>query len=374
MERQPLTLHYSVATMPSQVNNSYNYVGILMAGVALLAITLTPLAGLAQGAGGQQPTPAATRADFLRMLDRPRVPLDAEVKTLPDAGGLTYEHFTVAAELGQRVPGILLKQAGNARRPVVVVLHGTGGTKEGQLSLLKTLAGRGFVAVAIDGRYHGERQSSTGAARYGEAMLQTYRTGIGHPFLYDTVWDVMRLIDYLETRPDVDAARIGVMGFSKGGMETYLAAAVDSRIAVAVPMIGVQSFGWALDNDKWASRVGTFQAAIDGAAKDAGLGRVDAAFVYTFYDRVAPGIYTKFDGPAMLPLIAPRPLLVINGDSDARTPLPGLMNCVTPARQAYQRAKVEDKFRLYLQKDTGHAVTPAGLQTAIDWLVTWLTE
>ena len=41
---------------------------------------------------------------------------------------------------------------------------------------------------------------------------------------------------------------IGMIGFSKGGMETYLAAAVDPRIAVAVPCIGVQSFRWALDH------------------------------------------------------------------------------------------------------------------------------
>ena len=343
-----------------------------MAGMALFGAMLSPLTSLAQGVVGKQPNPTDTRTAFLQMLDRPRVPLAPAIKVLPDTGGLTCEYFTVAVEPGQRVPGILLKQAGNARRPVVVVLHGTGGTKEGQLSLLKTLAGRGFVAVAIDGRYHGERQSGTGSASYVEAMLQTYRTGKGHPFLYDTVWDVMRLIDYLETRPDVDAARIGVTGFSKGGMETYLAAAVDPRIAVAVPMIGVQSFGWALDNDKWASRVGTFQAAIDGAAKDAGAAKIDAAFVRAFYDWVAPGIYTQFDGPAMLPLIAPRPLLVINGDSDARTPLPGLQHCIVLAEQAYQRAKAEDKFRQYLQKDTGHTVTAAGLQTAIDWFVTWL--
>ena len=59
----------------------------------------------------------------------------------------------------------------------------------------------------------------------------------------------MRLLDYLMTRPDVDAARIGVIGFSKGGMESYLAAAIDERITVAVPCIGVQSFRYALDHD-----------------------------------------------------------------------------------------------------------------------------
>ncbi len=49
-----------------------------------------------------------------------------------------------------------------------------------------------------------------------------------------------RLLDYLETRPDVDAARIGVTGVSLGGMHSWLLAAVDHRAAAAAPMIGVQ--------------------------------------------------------------------------------------------------------------------------------------
>ena len=60
------------------------------------------------------------------------------------------------------------------------------------------------------------------------------------PFLLDNVWDVMILLDYLETRPDVDSARIGITGVSLGGMHSWLAAALDERIAVAAPMIGVQ--------------------------------------------------------------------------------------------------------------------------------------
>ena len=351
----------------------YSQIYVLVVLMTLFGLAVSSR-GMAQQAVGSATNPAQTRAAFLQMLDRPRVPLAAEVNALPGTEGLVYEHFTYAAEKTQRVPGILLKQdvSASIRRPVVIVLHGTGGTKEGQLNLLKTLVGRGFMAVAIDGRYHGERQTGTGAAQYVEAMLQTYRTGQGRPFLYDTVWDVLRLIDYLESRPDVDAARIGLMGFSKGGMETYLAAAADSRIAVAVPMIGVQSFNWALDNQMWMSRVGTFQAAVDAAAKDGSIGKVDAAFIRTFYDRVAPGVYTRFDGPAMLPLIAPRPLLVINGDSDDRTPLPGLTACITPTEQAYRNGGAADRLKLYLQKDTGHAVTPAALQAATDWLVKWL--
>ena len=352
-----------------QTRRYYSLFCLCGACLTLAILISVSVPGQAQAVTASQP---GTRTAFLQMLDRPKVPLAPHVKGLPELEGFTYEHFTFSSERGQRVPGILLKKSASGRRPVVVVLSGTGGTKEGQVSVLKTLAGLGFIAISIDGRYHGERQTGTGATQYVAAMLETYRTGQGRPFLYDTVWDLMRLVDYLETRPDVDAKRIGMTGFSKGGMETYLTAAVDPRIAVAVPMIGVQSFGWALENEMWMSRVSTFQAAVDQAAKEAGVGRVDAAFIRTFYDRVVPGIYGQFDGPAMVPLIAPRPLLVINGDSDARTPLPGLMECIRPTEQAYKRTKAGDKFKLYLQKDTGHTVNPEALQDAVNWFVEWL--
>src|SRR5204863_3996586 len=132
----------------------------------------------------------------------------------------------------------------------------------------------------------------------------------------------------------------------------------DPRIRVAVPVIGVQSFKWALDHDAWRPRVGTILPAVAAAAQDAGLIRVSATFTQTFYDRVAPGIYTEFDGPAMLPLIAPRPLLAINGEIDPRTPMPGLQQCADATRAAYRAAGAGEKFVLHVQPNTGHKVLP----------------
>ena len=139
---------------------------------------------------------------------------------------------------------------------------------------MRTLADRGLAVAAIDARHHGERiRTGTHLDQYFDAMLQTYRTRKGHPYLYDTVWDVMRLIDYLQTRADVDPQRIGVMGISKGGTEAYLAAAADPRIAVVVPIIGVQGFRWALDHDQWRPRVGTFWPVAEAAARSEGIAR-----------------------------------------------------------------------------------------------------
>ena len=317
---------------------------------------------------------ADSRADFLKLIDRPCVPLAAQVEALPETNGLTCIHFSFASDAAQRVPGLLLKATNTAARlPVVIVMHGTGGTKEGTMPWLQQLAGRGFLAVAVDGRYHGERtKAGKGTDEYYDAIVRAWREPGEHPLYYDTVWDVMRLVDYLETRDDVDAKRIGLIGISKGGIETYFAAAADPRIAVAVPCIGVQSFRWALENNEWKGRIATIQKAFDVTAKEAGVTNADTAFVHKFYDRVVPGIYGEFDGPTMLPLIAPRPLLVINGDSDDHTPLPGVQECITAAQAAYRAAKAGDHFAVRIQEKTGHKVTDESEKMAIEWFVKWL--
>ena len=127
-----------------------------------------------------------------------------------------------------------------------------------------------------------------------------------------------------------------------------------------------------MEHDAWQSRISTIQTAFNAAAKESNVEHPGADFLRTFYDRVAPGITDRFDGPAMLPLIAPRPLLVINGDSDARTPLAGLKLCTDAAEQAYRAAGAEDRFSVRLEQHTAHKVTPESQQAAIDWFVRWL--
>lgn len=317
---------------------------------------------------------ADARADFLKLIRHPRVRLAPQVEGLPATNGILQFHFSFASDPEQRVPGILMKAGrSRGRRPAVIALHGTGGSKQNMLSLCRKLATNGFVAVAIDGRYHGERtKRGSGAEEYNDAIARTWREAREHPFYYDTVWDVTRLVDYLKTRRDVDAKRIGLIGISKGGIETYLAAAADKRIAVAVPVIGVQSFRWALENDQWQGRIKTIQNAFDAVAADAGVANASREFVQKFYDRLVPGIYDEFDGPAMLPVIAPRPLLVINSDSDPNTPLPGVKAAASAAQQAYQQIGAANRFSLRIQERTGHQVRPESERAAIDWFVKWL--
>src|SRR5438046_1087692 len=84
--------------------------------------------GAARAAGAE----LTTREAFLKLIDRPRVDLAPSVS---DDG----KQFSFAAEAEQRVPGILVKpaDADGKRLPVVIVLHGTGGTKESLLPLMR---------------------------------------------------------------------------------------------------------------------------------------------------------------------------------------------------------------------------------------------
>ena len=303
------------------------------------------------------------RSAFLKMLSRPRVNADFS------SDDARQGRFSFLSEGGERVPGIFVRPAvTQGKAPVVIALHGTNGNKEQMLPLMGQLAQRGWLALAMDGRHHGARASHRGA--YQEAILRKWRTGEGLPFLYDTVWDVHRLLDIMPRFGDIDVSRIGLVGISKGGMEGYLAAASDERIKASVPCIAAQSFRWGIENDAWQARVSTFQSAFDAAARDEGISNPGAEFLRRFYDKVAPGIYSEFDGPAMLPLIAPRPLYLINGETDPRTPLPGLQECIKAAQTAYK--STPGRFGFLIQPDTGHQVRPESLAGAVEWLAHFL--
>jgi dienelactone hydrolase len=337
----------------------------------LLLACLLPLSAWADGA-------ADTRAAFLKVIDRPRVAANAELAELAPVEGLRKYHLWFHSEAGERVPAYLLLPdvaVFKGRRPVVIALHGTGGNKDdGQIAeLARKAAKAGFIGVAMDGRFHGERtKAGRGAAEYNVAITRAYITGEGHPFYYDTTWDVMRLIDYLATRKDVDAARIGLTGISKGGIETYFTAAVDTRVAAAVPYIGMQSFQWALDNGQWRARIATIQGAFDAAAASAGKSPGNVEFVREFYARVVPGIDGAFDGPVMARITSPRPLLVINADSDANTPIAGVRLAVESARPAYAAANASDRLALVIQENTPHRVNPESIDAGIKWFIRWL--
>src|SRR5262245_18223170 len=116
------------------------------------------------------------RERFLHLIDRPRVPLNATEQSSTSEERSVSE-FAFDSESGQRVPGLIVsRKSDDERRPVVIAMHGTGGNKESLRPLLDRLADRGFLDVAIDGRYAAARSGGAkGAEAYYAALLETWK-------------------------------------------------------------------------------------------------------------------------------------------------------------------------------------------------------
>ena len=327
--------------------------------------------------------PAQVKASFKKMLDRPIVPLDVKITLSKAIGdGMVLEQLSFASEKKadgtiERVPTVILRpEKMTGKLPAVIVLHGTGGNKDGQIGFMKELVKRNIIGVAIDARYHGGRAGGAkGAAAYNDAITKAWLTKSGtameHPFYYDTVWDLWRLADYLETRPDVDAKNLGMIGFSMGGIQPWLAAAVDERIKVAVPAIAVQSFRWSLENDQWQGRANTIKTAHTQAAKDLGEPAINQKVCRALWTKIIPGILDDYDCPSMLRLFAGRPLLIVSGTKDGNCPYGGAKIAIAAAEQAYKDAGASDRLSVLIE-DVGHTVTAKQRAAALDWFAKWL--
>jgi len=326
------------------------------------------------------PSPAQVAADFRKILDRPRVnPKPSFQVTKTDS--VIIEHGYIYSEKDEKVPMLIYKPiSAQTKLPAVIFLHGTGGKKdEARIkSILYQLTKRGIIGVAIDARFHGDRipGGAHGSKEYVEAATRAWentdKAHQTHPFLWDTSYDLWRVTDYLCTRPDVDANRLGMGGISMGGIETWMAASVDPRIKVAVPDISVQSFKWSLEHDRWQGRVGTIKGAHLQAAKDLGDTALNQHNIKAVWDKLLPGITGEFDCPSMIRLFAPRPLLILSTENDGNNPLPGAKIAFASARAAYGSANA-DKLKIDIAPKLGHETPPYHVKMALDWFAKWLT-
>jgi dienelactone hydrolase len=337
----------------------------------LILLTLSP-------GHSQVPAPDKVRQDFKRLLHRPDSPLRASFESIKTDSVLIEKGFFYS-EATEKVPVLIYKPlaAEQKKLPVVICLHGTGGNKEGMKVLLYRLSKAGFMAVAMDGRYAGQREkASTGPNAYVEAITRAWQNTDKdqqeHPFFYDTAYDSWKLIDYLTSRTDVDPLRLGMMGISKGGIETIMAASVDTRIKVAVPMIALQSFHWSLENDRWQGRAKTIWNAHLQAAKDLGDSEVNKKNMEAFWNKLIPGITDEYDFPSMIRLFSPRPLLLLNTENDQNCPLPGAKIAFASALKAYEADHAIDKLMFDVEPNEPHRTTPRHLDMMIAWFVRWL--
>ena len=124
---------------------------------------------------------------------------------------------------GKRLAGILRKPAGVARPPVVVMAMGLDSAKEECDAYEQPYLARGIATLAFDGPGQGE-------AEYDFAIRGDYEV------------PVKAVIDFIATRGDLDAARIGMWGVSLGGYYAPRAAAFDKRIKACIALGGPFDF------------------------------------------------------------------------------------------------------------------------------------
>lgn len=187
------------------------------------------------------------------------------------------------------------------------------------------LAARGFVTLCPDYPVAGER-TSPGLKAYDTSALDAKfpswtRTGL-------STWDVSRAVDFLSKLPIVRPDRIGVMGWSQGGLMSFLGAALDTRIRAVVSVCG------------WRPFRGITGQILENLMRS-----------YNF-----PGMRRYFDSGSTLPFdldhlfaaVAPRPMLDIRGTKDRFTPDRSLFEVIErEAAATYRLLGAEGAFRAY---------------------------
>ena len=128
---------------------------------------------------------------------------------------------------------------------------------------------------------------------------------VGETMIAWRVWDVMRTIDYLATRPEVDLSRVGCMGISGGGTVTLFATALDPRIQAAMV----------------SGYLNTFRDSVGSLAH--------------CIDNYVPGILNWAEMYEIAGLIAPRPLFVESGEKDNIFPIASSIESFNHVREIY---------------------------------------
>ena len=336
----------------------------------------------------------AARAKVLELLlyDPPRVLPDAQVIRRTDKGDYIEEYLTFQTTPDLRIPAfVLLPKRATRPAPGIVALHSHDGIylwgKEklvenaeehpyltalkrrsyGGRSIAAELARQGYVVITIDMFYWGERrmildddppayrerplsiteqeinQFNQRASRDESLIARTlFTAGISWPGV--VLWDDLRTLEYLSTRPEVDANRLGCVGLSVGGYRSFLLAALDERIRAAVDVGWMTSFG----------------------------SQIKAHVIHTIgLSFHINGLYRYMDLPDLAALIAPRPVMVINGSQDRLFALDGVKGAFDKIGRCYGKAGVHERQRCRLFEAPHQFNLP--MQTeAWEWLRRWV--
>lgn len=234
-----------------------------------------------------------------------KTPLKAQTTRTLDHAEFTVENVHFQSMPGLYVTGNLyIPKVRNETLPTVLYVCGHGRVKKNGISYgNKTFyqhhgswfARNGYVCFVIDTLQLGEVEGiHHGTHRYDEWWWNAK----GYSSAAVEAWNCIRALDYLESREEVDAKRMGVTGRSGGGAYSWWITGLDDRIKVAVPVAGVAT----LENH-----------VVDGCIE----GHCDCMFMVNTY---------RWDYPLLAAIHAPNPLLISNSDKDRIFPLNGVVD------------------------------------------------
>ncbi len=290
-------------------------------------------------------------------------PLEAQVLERIPEDGYIREAIVFRSEPDVLVPASLLvpSQPSHAERwPAILALHGHGNGKDdvcgvtyGEARRVEHIrrhnydyaaqfARQGYVVLAPDARGFGERRVGhefVGADGCNVVYLKAQLLGLNPLSL--NVWDAMRVIDLLQSRPEVNPDRIGAVGLSFGGTWTMFTAALDGRLKAAVI----------------SGYLNTFEAFALGLGNFCG-------------SQVVPGLLRYGEQSDVAALIAPRPVLYENGVADEGFPVEAARAAFTRLEAAYAAAGYPDRVAFDLH-DGGHQFRG---RRAFAWMKRWLNS
>lgn len=292
--------------------------------------------------------------------EMPKRPDPAKVKVLAREDHETYtlEKFEFFNGVDMTVPGILaIPKNRKGPVPVVIGMHGHSGSKSeytpnfaNERSLGTMLVKAGYAVAAIDGYFNGERvgKGPRGNVRERDAAGQEMSLFKLHLWQGRTLWgmqvrDELCLIDYLETRPELDKNAIGATGMSMGCTRAWWVSALDERVKA---IVGVACFTRYTELLAHGSSHG----------------------IYYF----VPGILKHFDTEAIYALTAPRPMLQLSGDQDHNAPPDGVEVLEKKIAPVYKLYGKPECFRSVLYKNTGHEYLPEMRSEMVAWFQKWL--
>lgn len=299
---------------------------------------------------------AEVRAKMLELLGglpAYKGPLNARVTGLLDGGTHVIEKVIFESLPGVYITGNLYRPKAPGRYPGVLVP--SGHTQEGKPEtqiVAANLAAKGFVALSYDPIGQGEREQTylpqLGRALSGGGGNEHLELGarsilIGQSVARYFIHDAKRGIDYLISRPDVDADRIGVTGCSGGGAITTYAGAFDPRVKAAAPGCFINSF----------------RTLFTGPTADSEM---------SFPRFLASGL----DMADFFSMAAPLPWLMMATTEDYFPPA-GAKTVYDEARRFYEISGAADRIDFFV--GTGPHGTPADSREAIyRFLIRWLKD